>query len=77
MNTTYLMLFEDNIFLKRCCSIKCISTKIKMFLEIPKTDGDVIAQAVLLTDCPGEADSSLILTCFHLRAHTHTWKTLL
>ena len=22
---------------------------------VPKTDGDVIAQAVLLADCPGEA----------------------
>ena len=29
---------------------------------IPKTDGDVMAQAVLLTDWVGEADSSLILT---------------
>ena len=35
---------------------------------IPKTDGDVMAQAVLLTDWVGEADSSLILTA---RAHTY------
>ena len=44
---------------------------------LPKTDGDVIAQAVLLADCPGEAvdcgaDSGVLTRQL---PSAHTWKT--
>ena len=44
---------------------------------VPKTDGDVIAQAVLLADCPGEAvdcgaDSGVLTRQL---PSAHTWKT--